>query len=311
MRNEPAGVATSKTVRSAEYLDNLMSGALRKRVVPIVEDSPIEEKVRRGNVFLKSQPDKAMPLAKVVDAAFNFKAGIPGIEPGLEATAVYDPPNFSWPSGAHAAVVEVDTETGDARLLRYVAVDDVGAPVNPMVIDGQVHGGVAQAIAAALYEEGVYDEDGNLLTQNLTTYLMPSAAELPSFEVARTETTSPTNPLGVRAGVALEAWWARLAVVALPRAPGSRGGPIDPARPGRVQGLSVAVQRRRLDAELVRQADLPHEAISEHVRAETEDVLEQHGDWRDTGPAHEVFATAPLPQLVRRVMLPDRTTASE
>jgi carbon-monoxide dehydrogenase large subunit len=119
------------------------------------------------------------------------------MEPGLEATAVYDPPNFSWPSGAHAAVVEVDTETGDARLVRYVAVDDVGAPVNPMIIDGQVHGGVAQAVAAALYEEGVYDEEGNLLTQNLTTYLVPSAVELPMFEVARTETRSPTNPLGV------------------------------------------------------------------------------------------------------------------
>jgi aerobic carbon-monoxide dehydrogenase large subunit len=120
------------------------------------------------------------------------------MEPGLEATAVYDPPNFSWPSGAHAAVVEVDTETGDARLVRYVAVDDVGSPVNPMIIDGQVHGGVAQAVGAALYEEGVYDENGNLLTANMTTYLVPSAAELPSFEVARTETPSPTNPLGVK-----------------------------------------------------------------------------------------------------------------
>ena len=82
--------------------------------------------------------------------------------------------------------------------MRYVAVDDVGAPVNPMIIDGQVHGGVAQAVAAALYEEGVYDESGNLLTANMTTYLVPSAAELPSFEVARTETQSPTNPLGVK-----------------------------------------------------------------------------------------------------------------
>jgi len=121
-----------------------------------------------------------------------------GLEPGLEATAVYDPPNFSWPAGAHAAVVEVDTETGDARLIRYVAVDDVGALVNPMIVDGQVHGGITQGIAAALYEEGVYDDDGNLLTTTMMTYLVPSAAELPSFETDRTESRSPTNPLGVK-----------------------------------------------------------------------------------------------------------------
>ena len=120
------------------------------------------------------------------------------MEPGLEATAVYDPPNFSWPGGAHAAVVEVDTETGDARLIRYVAVDDVGTVVNPIIVDGQVHGGITQGISTALYEEGVYDEDGNLQSANLVTYLVPSAAELPSFELERTESKSPTNPLGVK-----------------------------------------------------------------------------------------------------------------
>ena len=120
------------------------------------------------------------------------------MEPGLEATAVYDPPNFSWPGGAHAAVVEVDPETGDTRLVRYVAVDDVGTVVNPMIVDGQVHGGITQGISAALYEEGAYDEDGNLLTANLLTYLVPSAAELPRWELHRTETPSPTNPLGVK-----------------------------------------------------------------------------------------------------------------
>ena len=115
------------------------------------------------------------------------------MEPGLEATAVYDPPNFSWLGRARRRRRGRHRD-GDARLVRYVAVDDVGAPVNPMVVDGQVHGGVAQAVAAALYEEGVYDEEGNLVTQNLTTYLVPSAAELPSFEVARTETPEPDEP---------------------------------------------------------------------------------------------------------------------
>ena len=92
---------------------------------------------------------------------------------------------------AHAAVVEVDTETGDTRLVRYVACDDVGTVVNPSVVDGQVHGGITQGIAAALYEEGTYDEDGNLQTANVVTYLVPSSAELPSFELERTETPTP------------------------------------------------------------------------------------------------------------------------
>ena len=150
-----------------------------------------------GTFRVKGSPDRTMGIA---DVAFQAHAAhnLPdGMEPGLEATAVYDPPNFSWPAGAHAAVVEVDTETGDARLIRYVAVDDVGNPVNPMIIDGQVHGGITQGIAAALYEEGAYDEDGNLLTTTMATYLVPSAAELPSFETDRTETEAE-NPLGAK-----------------------------------------------------------------------------------------------------------------
>jgi carbon-monoxide dehydrogenase large subunit len=121
-----------------------------------------------------------------------------GMEPNLEATATYDPPNFSWPAGAHAAVVEVDTETGDARLIRYVAVDDIGTVVNPLIADGQVHGGITQGIAAALYEEAIYDEDGNLANGTLATYLVPSAAELPSYELDRTETRSPDQPFGAK-----------------------------------------------------------------------------------------------------------------
>jgi carbon-monoxide dehydrogenase large subunit len=121
-----------------------------------------------------------------------------GMEPGLEATYVYDPPNFSWPAGTHIAVVEIDTETGAVDLVRYIAVDDVGKVINPMIVEGQIHGGVAQGIAQALFEEAVYDEDGNLLTGSMVNYLIPSAAELPSYELGRTETPSPTNPLGVK-----------------------------------------------------------------------------------------------------------------
>jgi carbon-monoxide dehydrogenase large subunit len=151
-----------------------------------------------GTFSVKGSPERSMSIQ---DVAFQAHAAhdLPeGLEPGLEATAVYDPPNFSWPAGAHAAVVEIDTETGDTRLIRYIAVDDVGTAVNPAVVDGQVHGGIAQAISAALYEEAVYDDDGNLVTATMTNYLVPSAAELPSFETDRIETPSPTNPLGVR-----------------------------------------------------------------------------------------------------------------
>ncbi|HEX3291591.1 MAG TPA: xanthine dehydrogenase family protein molybdopterin-binding subunit [Gaiella sp.] len=151
-----------------------------------------------GTFSVKGSPDKEMTLAAAAWAAFAAHDLPDGMEPGLEATATYDPPNFSWPGGAHAAVVEVDTETGDARLVRYVAIDDVGTVVNPLIVDGQVHGGITQGISTALYEEGSYDEAGSLLTANLVTYLVPSAAELPSYELDRTESRSPTNPLGVK-----------------------------------------------------------------------------------------------------------------
>jgi carbon-monoxide dehydrogenase large subunit len=151
-----------------------------------------------GTFRVKGSPDKEMTLAATAWAAFAAHDLPDGMEPGLEGTAVYDPPNFSWPGGAHAAVVEVDTETGDARLVRYVAVDDVGKVINPLIVEGQVHGGITQGISTALYEEGAYDDEGNMQTANLVTYLVPSAAELPSFELDRTESPSPTNPLGVK-----------------------------------------------------------------------------------------------------------------
>jgi carbon-monoxide dehydrogenase large subunit len=141
---------------------------------------------------------KSMTTKEVALQAWTAHNLPDGMEPGLEASYVFDPENFSWPSGTHVAVVEVDTETGAVDLVRYVAVDDVGKVINPMVVDGQVHGGVAQGVAQALFEEAIYDEDGNLLTGSMVNYLVPTAAELPSFEVGRTETPSSTNPLGVK-----------------------------------------------------------------------------------------------------------------
>ncbi len=169
----------------------------RQIVAHQLEVSEDDLEFSSGTFSVKGSPDRSMDIKAVAFQAHAAHNLPDGMEPGLEETAVHDPPNFSWPAGAHAAVVEVDTETGDTRLLRYVAVDDVGTPVNPEIIDGQVHGGITQGIAAALYEEGAYDEDGNLLTTTMTTYLVPSAAELPSYETDRTETEAD-NPLGVK-----------------------------------------------------------------------------------------------------------------
>ena len=112
--------------------------------------------------------------------------------------SVYDPTNFSWPADVTSRSSRSTRRPANADLVRYVAVDDVGNVINPMVVDGQVHGGIAQGVAQALWEEAVYDADGNLVTGSLTNYLVPSAAELPSYELDRTETPSPTNPLGVK-----------------------------------------------------------------------------------------------------------------
>jgi carbon-monoxide dehydrogenase large subunit len=142
--------------------------------------------------------DRSVDIKTLAFAAWSAHDLPDGYEPGLTATHIYDPPNFSWPHGAHACVVEVDTETGLVDIMRYVAVDDCGVQINPMLVAGQVHGGVAQGIAEALYEEARYDEEGNLLHGTMTTYMIPAAPELPSFELDQTVTPSPTNPLGVK-----------------------------------------------------------------------------------------------------------------
>jgi carbon-monoxide dehydrogenase large subunit len=151
-----------------------------------------------GGRFTVKGTDRGMTVMEAALQAFTAHNLPDGLEPGMEATAVYDPPNFSWPGGAHVAVVEVDTETGSVDLRRYIAVDEIGTVINPQIVDGQVHGGVTQGIAQALFEEAVYDEDGNLLTGSMTNYMVPSAAETIDYELARVEAPSPTNPMGVK-----------------------------------------------------------------------------------------------------------------
>jgi aerobic carbon-monoxide dehydrogenase large subunit len=151
-----------------------------------------------GKFQVSGAPDKAKTIPEVAFSAWTAHALPAEVEPGLFATAVYDPPNFTFPSGAHICVVEVDPDTGQVFIVRYVAVDDCGTIINPMIVDGQIHGGIAQGIAEALYEEALYDENGTLLTGNMSTYRVPSAAELPGFTLDRTVTPSTTNPMGVK-----------------------------------------------------------------------------------------------------------------
>jgi carbon-monoxide dehydrogenase large subunit len=151
-----------------------------------------------GSFEVRGTRDKATPLAAIAFAAFTAHDLPDGLEPNLEATVTYDPPNFSWPFGTHICVVEVDTETGGVDVLKYVAVDDCGVQINPLIVNGQVHGGVVQGLAQALFEEAVYDEDGNLKTSTLTEYLVPAASDVPAITTDHTVTPSPTNQLGVK-----------------------------------------------------------------------------------------------------------------
>jgi carbon-monoxide dehydrogenase large subunit len=151
-----------------------------------------------GKFQVTGAPDKAKTIPEIAFSAWTAHALPADVEPGLFASAVYDPPNFTFPAGAHICVVEVDPDTGQVFIVKYVAVDDCGTIINPMIVDGQVMGGVAQGIAEAVYEEARYDENGTLLTGNMSTYRIPSAAELPGFTLDRTVTPSSTNPLGVK-----------------------------------------------------------------------------------------------------------------
>ncbi len=162
-----------------------------------IEAAPEDIEVSGGKFSVRGSPDKGLSLAEVAGVAY-IGAVPEGMEPGLEETTFYDPENFVFPFGAHACLVDVDADTGKVKIVRYVAVDDCGKAVNPMLIDGQVHGGVVFGIGQALYERIHYDEDGQLVTGTFVDYALPTAAELPSLETDRTETPSPVNSLGAK-----------------------------------------------------------------------------------------------------------------
>ncbi len=162
----------------------------------MLEASADDLEFAAGKFSVRGDPDASKSIQEIALATFAAHALPDGVEPSLDSEATYDPDNFSFPHGTHLCATEVDTETGFVKIRSYVAVDDVGVVVNPLIVEGQVHGGLAQGIAQALYEEGVYDDDGNLVTVTLADYLVPAAPDLPSFQTSRTE-----SPAGNRLGV--------------------------------------------------------------------------------------------------------------
>jgi carbon-monoxide dehydrogenase large subunit len=170
----------------------------RRLAAHLLEAAPEDVEFSGGKFAVRGAPDSAKSLAEVSLAAYLAHSMPSGMEPGLEATSFFDPSNFVFPFGTHVAVVEVNPDTGKTTLLRYVAVDDVGNVINPMIVDGQVHGGIAQGVAQALWESAAYDDDGQPLAASLMEYGVPKADQLPSFELDRTVTPTPVNPLGVK-----------------------------------------------------------------------------------------------------------------
>jgi aerobic carbon-monoxide dehydrogenase large subunit len=186
-----SGAALAVATRKIKEKAKLLTSHLLEAAVEDIEYA-------NGKFFVRGFPEKhktIQDIALMANVAWNMPQGM---EPGLEATTFYDPPNFVFPFGAHIAVVEVDAETGHIQLKRYVAVDDCGHQINPMIVEGQVHGGVVQGIGQALWEHAVYADNGQLLTGSLSDYAIPRADMLPDIEVLSTVTPSPHHPLGVK-----------------------------------------------------------------------------------------------------------------
>jgi len=170
----------------------------RRIAAHLLEAAEDDVEWRDGKFQVKGAPGRSKTFgeaALMANVAWNLP---PGEEPGLEASAFFDPSNFVYPFGTHIATVEVDPETGQVKILRYVAVDDCGPQINPMIVEGQVHGGVIQGIGEALQELAVYDEDGQLLSGTMMDYAVPRASQMPRIETDHTVTPSPVNPLGVK-----------------------------------------------------------------------------------------------------------------
>jgi len=198
------GTFASRAAVVAGNAVHLAAQAVREKALVVagtklearVEDLMLED----GRVSVRGTPARSMTLAEVAVAANPLRGTIPEAweQPGLEASRYFAPPRGTFPNGVHAAIIEVDIDTGMLKILKYVVVHDCGRIINPMILEGQIRGGVAQGLGGAFYEKLVYDESGQLLTQTFMDYLLPTAMEVPEVEVVHLETPSPLNPLGVK-----------------------------------------------------------------------------------------------------------------
>ncbi|PSQ19969.1 carbon monoxide dehydrogenase [Halobacteriales archaeon QS_8_69_26] len=170
----------------------------RKIAAHQLEASEEDVEFENGEFHVAGAPERSMTFQEVAQASYLAHDIPDGMEPGLEETSFYDPDNFVFPFGTHVAVVEVDPDTGDVEVERYVAVDDVGPQINPKIVEGQIHGGIAQGIGQALYEGAEYDDNGQLVTGSMQDYTVPKAMHVPEMETDHTVTPSPHNPLGVK-----------------------------------------------------------------------------------------------------------------
>ena len=171
----------------------------KKLAAHILEASEEDIEFEDGKLFVRGAPSEGKTIQEIALASYYYTEDIPeGMEPGMEAMSFFDPKNFTWPGGTHIAVVEIEEATGEVTLVRYIAVDDVGNVINPLIVDGMVHGGAAQGVGQALQEEAIYDGTGQLLTGSMMDYAVPRATDLPMYELDRTVTPTPVNPMGVK-----------------------------------------------------------------------------------------------------------------
>lgn len=188
-------VGGSALVKSADKVKAKLMKIAAHQLEASVEDMVYD--VENGRMYVKGSPDKAKSFGEMAFAAYTAHNLPDGVEPGVEEDSYYDPANFTFPNSIHISQVEIDPDTGEVKIQRYIAVDDVGKVINPLIVEGQVTGGIAQGIGQALTEHGSYSDDGQL-SGNLTDYAVPRADLFPMFETGRTETPSPHNPLGVK-----------------------------------------------------------------------------------------------------------------
>ena len=184
-----AGAATAVAARK-------IRDKARKIAAHLLEASPDDLEWENGKFFVKGSPDKAKTIAEIAFAAYTNHP--PGMEAGLEAVDYYDPPNLTFPFGSYICVVDIDRGTGQVKVRRFVAVDDCGNIINPMIVEGQIHGGLTMGLAPSLYEEIPYDENGNNLAGTFLDYLVPTAVEVPAWETGKTITPSPHHPIGAK-----------------------------------------------------------------------------------------------------------------